>query len=84
MLGARIVAGEHGDDVLQALLDLSDEIVGFKLRVLVPADLARDVNDTPPRGDAVGVTGRLRPSIRLQRFQYDALRIPAVLTTAAT
>jgi hypothetical protein len=84
MLGARIVAGEHGDDVLQALLDLSDEIVGLELRVLVPADLASDVNDASARRDAVGITGRLRPSLRLQRFQYDALRIPAVLTTAAT
>ena len=27
MLGTRVVAGEHVDDVLQALLDLFDEIV---------------------------------------------------------
>ena len=77
-----VIAGEHRDDVLQALLNLSDEIVGLELRVLVPTDLASDVNDASTRRDAIGVAGWLRPSARLQRFQHRALRIHAAITAA--
>src|SRR5262245_61354149 len=64
----RLAAGRthDGNDILQRLLDLPDEIVGFELALAVPADLAADEYQPPLRLDAVGVADRSGPALRLQ------------------
>ena len=63
-LGAGL--GQHGDDVLQRLPHLADEIVGLELALPVPADLSADEDELAPRSDAIGIADRFRPAFRLQ------------------
>ena len=57
------------DNVFQRLLDLDDEIVAFKLRQRVPADLAGNENLSALRNDAVGVALWRSPVLRLHNFK---------------
>ena len=53
----------------EGLLDLDDEIVAFKLRQRVPADLAGNENLSALRNDAVGVALWRSPVLRLHNFK---------------
>ena len=55
MLRASVSLSQHGDDVAQGLGGLQDEVVGLKLLLGVPADLATDKYLRATRGNAVRV-----------------------------
>ena len=56
------------DNILQSLFNLSDKTVAFKFPLPVPADLAGNENLPALRNDAVGITFRRRPILRLHNF----------------
>ena len=62
---------DHGQNVLQRLLDLRDEALGEGL-VLVPADEAAGENEATASGDAVGVPFRFLPTGRLKNGERVA------------
>src|SRR5512147_2864125 len=57
------------DDIFQSLLDLSDKIVAFEFPLTVPANLTGNENLPALRNDAVGITFRSRPILRLHSFK---------------
>src|SRR6186713_2685099 len=66
MLRSRAVRCKDGDDVLQRLACLGDEVRSSEFASLVPADLAGHEDLATVRRDAVGVSARTRPIARLK------------------
>ena len=62
--------GEHRDDVLQALPELADKIVGLEFAACVPADLAGHEHQSSLGGDAVGIADWFDPALGLQELVH--------------
>ena len=56
-------------DIFQSLFNLSDKIVAFEFPLTVPANLTSNENVPALRNDAVGITFRSRPILRLHGFK---------------
>ena len=71
---------QHGGDVAQRLRGLGDEVLGLKLLLGIPADLAADKNLNAARGDAIGVAFGGGPPGRLEnRHMFAGQIFSAVL-----